>query len=98
MWTKTLHTNPPKGLCSILEGVGKGSGRGDAGKKGDNSNTRKRNQHNMRGKRGTPGNKQLSRELKLEKFNWGSFEVVDDLGEGRCGKIRGHFASRESCD
>jgi len=28
-----------------------------------------------------------SGELNQEKFDWGSFEVDDVLGEGRCGKV-----------
>jgi len=47
--------------------------------------SRKRNRHNSRE---APGNKQLIRRgLRLEKFDWGSFEVADVLGEGRCGKV-----------
>jgi serine/threonine protein kinase len=94
---------PPKGSSSGSGRGGQGSGRGDAGRRGGSSNTRKRNQRNTRGKRGAPGNKQLNRELKLEKFDWDSFEVVDVLGEGRCGKVfegilRGERVAIKLCD
>jgi tRNA A-37 threonylcarbamoyl transferase component Bud32 len=94
---------PPKGSSSGSGRGGHGSGRGNAGSRGGSSNTRKRNPRNTRGKRGAPDNKQLNRELKLEKFDWDSFEMADVLGEGRCGKVfegtlRGERVAIKLCD
>ena len=66
---------------------GQGSGRGGTDKKGDNSNTSKRNRPGVGGGRESPGNEQLNRELRLENFDWDSFEVAGVLGEGRSGKV-----------
>ena len=66
---------------------GQGSGRGGTGKKGDTSNTSKRNRPGVGGGRESPGNEQLNRELRLENFDWDSFEVAGVLGEGRSGKV-----------
>ena len=85
MRTKDPTYPPPK--SSSGKG-GQGSGRGGTGKKGDNSNTSKRNQPDTRGKRESPGNEQLNRgELRLENFDWDSFEVGGVLGEGRSGRV-----------
>jgi hypothetical protein len=94
---------PPKGSSSGSGRGGQWNGRGNAGRSGGSSNTRNGNQSNTRGARGAPGNKQLNRELKLEQFDWDSFEMADVLGEGRCGKVfkgtlRGERVAIKLCD
>jgi len=102
MSTKALHANP-KGSSSGSGRGRQGSGRGDAGRRGGSSITRKRNQRNAPGKRGAPDKKQLNGELKLEKFDGNSFEVADVLGEERCGNVfegtlRGERVAIKLCD
>jgi hypothetical protein len=74
---------PRKEFSPRLETKEQGSDRAIAGKTGITS---KKNQPNTKGKPGASDKKQLNRrELKLEKFDWNSFEVTEYLGEGRCG-------------
>jgi tRNA A-37 threonylcarbamoyl transferase component Bud32 len=99
---KDPNYKPPKGPPSGSGEGRQGSRRGDADKKGDKSSTTK--QYDLRAKRQPLGNKELNRgELRLEKFGWNSFEVTDDLGEGRCGNVfegtfRGEKVVIKLCD
>jgi serine/threonine protein kinase len=64
---------------------GHDSGKCSAGKMG---NTSKRNRPSPKGKRAAVGNHQLDGgELRVEKFDWDSFELTDELGGGRCGRV-----------
>ena len=87
--------NPPRS--------GRG-GRGRAGKRGGRGGIRKsrntgnRNQSNTKGKQSAAGN-----ELRLEHFDWGSFDVVGALGFGRFGTVfeavlRGEKVAFKLCD
>jgi hypothetical protein len=76
---------PPKGISSRLERVGKAVTERVQARRASRAREIK---PNTRGKREAPGNKQLNRgELRLENFDWDSFEVTDLLGEGRCGTV-----------
>jgi hypothetical protein len=76
---------PPKGISSRFRSDWPGIDRASAGKKGIRS---KRNELSTRGKRGgPPDNRWNRRELRLENFDWGSYEVTDYLGEGLTGTV-----------
>lgn len=94
---------PPKGSSFRSGRGGQGSDRGDAGKKGGNSNTSRRNQFYTKGKQRATGNEQTKTGVRLEKFDWDSFDVIDVLGDGRSGTVfeatlRGERVAFELCD
>lgn len=97
----TYH--PPKGSSSRSGRGGQGRNRGSTGKRGGSSNTGKRDQSNIKGGQRAAGNEQSNGVLRLEDFGWDSFDVIDVLGNGRCGTVfkavlRGEKVAFKLCD
>lgn len=97
----TYH--PPKGSLSRFGRGGQSRDRGCAGQKAGSSNRDKRNQCNIGGKQGAAGSGQSEGVLRLEDFGWDSFDVIDVLGNGRCGTVfkavlRGEKVAFKLCD
>lgn len=89
----SMH-HPPKGFSSRSRRVGQGRNRGGAGERGGSSNT---------GKQRAAGDERSEGVLRLEDFGWDSFDVIDVLGNGRCGTVfgavlRGEKVAFKLCD
>ncbi|RUS26934.1 hypothetical protein BC938DRAFT_483916, partial [Jimgerdemannia flammicorona] len=72
--------------------------------RGGSSSTAKRDQGTqIKGKQRAAGNEQSKGVLRLEDFGWDSFDVIDVLGNGRCGTVfkavlRGEEVALKLCD
>lgn len=93
----------PKGSSSRSGRGGQGRDREGTGKRDGSGSTGERNQSNIKGKQRAAGNEQSRGVLGLEDFGWDSFDVIDVLGNGRCGTVfkavlRGEKVAFKLCD
>lgn len=93
----------PKGSSSRSGRGGQGRDREGSGKRDRSSSMGERNQSNIKGKQRAAGNEQSRGVLGLEDFGWDSFDVIDVLGNGRCGTVfeavlRGEKVAFKLCD